>query len=270
MICHYCGYNEPFTKKCKSCGSQFIYSSGTGTQRIEDELAQLFPTARILRMDADTTLSKNSYEINFDKFKKGEYDIMVGTQMIAKGLNFPKVSLIGILNADSSLSLPDFRAGERTFDLLHQVAGRAGRYRDDGKVIIQTTQPMAPAIQMAANNDLEHFYERELAQRKETMFPPFSRLINLSIRGKNEEKVKEATIALGDMASSLSDNDEEIEVFSPSPCLVDKMAGQWRWHVLLRSQSISKLLAFTRNLLSSYLLPSSLHLEIDVDPLSLF
>ena len=123
---------------------------------------------------------------------------------------------------------------------------------------------------MAANNDLEHFYERELAQRKETMFPPFSRLINLSIRGKNEEKVKEATIALGDMASSLSDNDEEIEVFSPSPCLVDKMAGQWRWHVLLRSQSISKLLAFTRNLLSSYLLPSSLHLEIDVDPLSLF
>ena len=154
--------------------------------------------------------------------------------------------------------------------LFRSVAGRAGRYRDDGKVIIQTTQPMAPAIQMAASNDLEHFYERELAQRKETMFPPFSRLINLVIRGKVEEKVKEATMALGEIASNMSDEDEEIEVFSPSPCLIEKAAGQWRWHVLLRSQSISRLLSFTKNLLSSFILPSSLHLEVDVDPTSLF
>ena len=271
LVCHTCGFSQPLVKVCPECGSFDLSPRGYGTENAEEEAAALFPFARIERLDTDVTGgdSEKTQEILSD-FKEGKIDILLGTQMIAKGLNFPKVSLIGILNADSSLSLPDFRAGERTFDLLHQVAGRAGRYRDDGKVIIQTTQPTAPAIQMAANNDLEHFYERELAQRKETMFPPFSRLINLSIRGKNEEKVKEATIALGDMASSLSDNDEEIEVFSPSPCLVDKMAGQWRWHVLLRSQSISKLLAFTRNLLSSYLLPSSLHLEIDVDPLSLF
>ena len=258
-------------KVCPECGSFDISPRGYGTENAEEEARALFPFARIERLDTDITNgdSEKTQEI-LSAFRDGEIDILLGTQMIAKGLNFPKVSLIGILNADSSLALPDFRAGERTFDLLHQVAGRAGRYRDDGKVIIQTTQPTAPAIQMAATNDLEHFYERELSQRKETMFPTFTRLVNLSIRGKMEEKVKEAAMALGDMASNLSDSDEEIEVFSPSPCLVEKMAGQWRWHVLLRSQSISRLLIFTRTLLSSFRLPSSLHLEVDVDPITLF
>ena len=271
LICHTCGFSEPLVKVCPECGSFDISPRGYGTENAEEEARALFPFARIERLDTDITNgdSEKTQEI-LSAFRDGEIDILLGTQMIAKGLNFPKVSLIGILNADSSLALPDFRAGERTFDLLHQVAGRAGRYRDDGKVIIQTTQPTAPAIQMAATNDLEHFYERELSQRKETMFPPFSRLVNLSIRGKMEEKVKEAAMALGDMASTLSDSDEEIEVFSPSPCLIEKMAGQWRWHVLLRSQSISRLLHFTRTLLSSFRLPSSLHLEVDVDPTNLF
>ena len=271
LICHTCGFSEPLVKVCPECGSLDISPRGYGTENAEEEARALFPFSKIERLDTDVTNgdSEKTQEI-LSKFRDGEIDILLGTQMIAKGLNFPKVSLIGILNADSSLALPDFRAGERTFDLLHQVAGRAGRYRDDGKVIIQTTQPMAPAIQMAASNDLEHFYERELAQRKETMFPPFSRLINLVIRGKDEEKVKEATMALGEIASNMSDEDEEIEVFSPSPCLIEKAAGQWRWHVLLRSQSISRLLSFTKNLLSSFILPSSLHLEVDVDPTSLF
>ena len=271
LICHTCGFSEPLVKSCPECGSFDISPRGYGTENAEEEARALFPFANIERLDTDVTGgdSEKTQEI-LSKFKDGEIDILLGTQMIAKGLNFPKVSLIGILNADSSLALPDFRAGERTFDLLHQVAGRAGRYRDDGKVIIQTTQPTAPAIQMAANNDLEHFYERELTQRKETMFPPFSRLINLSIRGKTEEKVREASFALGDMADKMAEEDDEIEVFSPSPCLIEKMAGQYRWHVLLRSQSISRLLSFTRTLLDSFLLPSSLHLEIDVDPINLF
>lgn len=271
LFCHTCGYSSPILKSCPQCHSFDISPRGYGTENAEEEARSLFPFATIERLDTDVTGgdSEKTQEI-LSRFKKGEIDILLGTQMIAKGLNFPLVSLIGILNADSSLSIPDFRAGERTFSLLHQVAGRAGRYRDDGKVIIQTTQPNAPAIQLSAMNDLEHFYERELSQRRETMFPPFSRLVNLSIRGKDGEKVKEAAMALGDMAAKMAENEEEIEVFSPSPCLVEKMAGQWRWHVLLRSMSISHLLSFTRTLLSSFRLPHSLHLETDVDPATLF
>ena len=160
LICHTCGFSEPLVKVCPECGSFDISPRGDGTENAEEEARALFPFARIERLDTDITNgdSEKTQEI-LSAFRDGEIDILLGTQMIAKGLNFPKVSLIGILNADSSLALPDFRAGERTFDLLHQVAGRAGRYRDDGKVIIQTTQPTAPAIQMAATNDLEHFYE---------------------------------------------------------------------------------------------------------------
>lgn len=271
LVCHTCGFSEPLVKKCPECGSMDITPRGYGTENAEEEARALFPFARIARLDTDITGGDGAKtEEILSSFRNGEIDILLGTQMIAKGLNFPTVTLVGILNADSTLSLPDFRAGERTFNLLHQVAGRAGRYRNDGRVIIQTTHPTAPAVQMAALNDLETFYSRELSQRRETMFPPFSRLVNLSIRGKSEEKVREASLALGDIADKLAENDEEIEVFSPSPCLIEKAAGQWRWHVLLRSVNISRLLSFTRTLLSSFRLPSTLHLEIDVDPLNLF
>ncbi|MBQ0072049.1 MAG: primosomal protein N', partial [Spirochaetales bacterium] len=176
--------------------------------------------------------------------------------------------LIGVLNADSTLALPDFRAGERTFDLLHQVAGRAGRYRDDGLVIIQTMQPTAPAILMAAQNDLERFYEMELSQRRETMFPPFTRLVNLTIRGKDEAKVQKASDSLEEAADAVGEGEafRNIEVFSSSPCLIEKQASQYRYHVLLRSNNIAELLTFTRTLLSLYKVPSGVHLEIDVDP----
>ena len=271
LICHTCGFSEPLVKVCPECGSFDISPRGYGTENAEEEARALFPFARIERLDTDITNgdSEKTQEI-LSAFRDGEIDILLGTQMIAKGLNFPKVSLIGILNADSSLALPDFRAGERTFDLLHQVAGRAGRYRDDGKVIIQTTQPTAPPIQAAAQNDLETFYDREISERRETLFPPFSRLVNLTIRGKSEDKVREATEALGEIADKEAEGADEIEVFSPSPCLVEKMAGQWRWHVLLRSTDISALLSFSRKLLDIFRLPSSLHLEVDVDPMNLF
>ncbi|MGN1163832.1 MAG: primosomal protein N' [Candidatus Ornithospirochaeta sp.] len=270
IACHLCGYSSPLSRVCPECGSTDIAPRGYGTENVEEEARALFPFARIERLDTDVTGgdSEKTREI-LESFRKGDVDILLGTQMIAKGLNFPKVSLVGILNADSSLSMPDFRAGERTFDILLQVAGRAGRYRDDGVVIIQTRQPNAPAIALAARNEQERFYEVELSSRRETMFPPFTRLVNLTIRGKDEEKTKAAAEALGAIADKEAEDNDEIEVFSASPSLVEKMAGQWRWHVLLRSGSISALLSFAHRLLSTFRLPSSLHLEVDVDPLNL-
>ena len=270
MTCHLCGYTSSLPKECPDCGSREIAPRGYGTENVEEEARALFPFASIVRLDTDVTGgdSEKTREI-LESFRKGEIDILLGTQMIAKGLNFPKVSLVGILNADSSLSIPDFRAGERTFDILVQVAGRAGRYRDDGLVLIQTRQPTAPAIALAARNEQERFCEVELSHRRETMFPPFSRLINLTVRGKDEEKTKEAAEALGAIADNMAQENDDIEVFSASPSLVEKMAGQWRWHVLLRSGSISSLLSFARNLLSTFRLPGGLHLEVDVDPLNL-
>ncbi len=270
LVCHTCGYSTSPLKACPECGSRDLSPSGFGTEMAEEEVRQLFPKARIERLDTDITKgSKDKSREILDDFREGKIDILLGTQMIAKGLNFPLVSLVGIINADSSLSLPDFRAGERTFDLLYQVAGRAGRYSSDGKVIIQTRQPNAPAVAYVALNKVEDFYDRELSERRGTLFPPYTRLVNLTVRSKSEERAKETAENLEKTAIELSRDREDIEIFSASACLIEKVAQQWRYHVLLRSESISHLLSFTKNLVNSFTVPSSVHLEIDVDPASL-
>lgn len=269
LVCHTCGYSTPLIKSCPICNSRDLIPSGFGTELAEEEVRSLFPTARIERLDTDRVSGdKEKVGEIIERFKNGEIDILLGTQMIAKGLNFPLLKLVGVLNADSSLSLPDFRAGEHTFSLLHQVAGRAGRYSDDGKVIVQTTQPLARAITALSTNNVEYFYDRELSERREIIFPPYSRLVNLTIRGKNEERVKEASLLLERKADEINDS-EDVEVFASSPCLVEKMAGQFRYHVLLRSTRIGELLSFTSYLLQLYKLPYGLHIEVDVDPLSI-
>lgn len=269
LVCHTCGYSTPLLKTCPKCRSRDLMPSGFGTEMAEEEVRQLFPSKRIERLDTDSVNGdKEKVRAVLEDFREGRIDILLGTQMIAKGLNFPLVSLVGVLNADSSLALPDFRAGERTFDLLYQVAGRAGRYRDDGLVIIQTRQSSAPAISKVALNKVEEFYDAELSERRETGFPPYSRLVNLTIRSRSEEKAKESAEKLEKLAVSLSPSFEDIEIFSASPCLIEKMANQWRYHVLLRSSRIGELLAFTRKLTSEYKVPYSVHLEIDVDPQS--
>ena len=272
LVCHTCGYSEPLVKVCPECQSRDLSPHGFGTENIEEEARALFPYARIARLDTDIAQSgKGKTQEILHGFRDGRIDILLGTQMIAKGLNFPFVSLIGVLNADSSLAIPDFRASERTFDLLHQVAGRAGRYRDDGFVIVQTTQPFASAITAVAENDLEMFYKKELAERKATGFPPFSRLLNLTFRGKNEEKVRLAAEELGNEAYNLEERGgyDDIEIFSPSPCLIEKKAQYFRYHILLRSGSAAALLRFAHELLSSFKVPSSVYIEIDMDPVSL-
>ncbi len=269
LVCHTCGYSTPLLKTCPKCRSRDLMPSGFGTEMAEEEVRQLFPSKRIERLDTDSVNGdKTKVQAVLEDFREGRIDILLGTQMIAKGLNFPLVSLVGVLNADSSLALPDFRAGERTFDLLYQVAGRAGRYRDDGLVIIQTRQSSAPAISKVALNKVEEFYDAELSERRETGFPPYSRLVNLTLRSRSEEKAKESADKLEKLAVSLSNGFEDIEIFSASPCLIEKMANQWRYHVLLRCTRIGELLAFTRKLTSEYKIPYSVHLEIDVDPQS--
>ena len=267
LMCHTCGYSTPLIRSCPECGSTELYPSGFGTEMAEEEVRQLFPSSRIERLDTDTARGDRdrTREVLSD-FREGKIDILLGTQMIAKGLNFPLVSLVGIINADSTLSLPDFRAGERTFDLLYQVAGRAGRYHDDGLVIIQTRQPSAGSITKVAENRVEDFYDGELTERRETRFPPFTRLVNLTLRSKNEDRARESAETLERDAVTLSSSFDDIEIFSASPCLIEKQAQQWRYHVLLRSESISCLLAFTKKLVNEYKVPSGVHLEIDVDP----
>ena len=270
LICHTCGYKSGIIKACPVCRNRDLVPSGFGTEAAEDEIRQLFPLTKIERVDTDTTKGdKEKTKKILSDFRDGKIDILLGTQMIAKGLNFPLVSLVGIINADSSLALPDFRAGEKTFDMLYQVAGRAGRYRDDGKVIIQTRHPGAHSIVSVALNNVEDFFDRELTERAETGFPPFSRLVNLTLRSKNKDKAEEVSENLYAIICSRLTQDDDIEAFSPSPCLIEKLAQQWRFHVLLRAKSIAHLLSFTKEILSAFRVPSSVYLEIDVDPVGI-
>ncbi len=190
MVCHYCGHSEPPLRVCPVCGSLDVMYAGFGTEQVEAEVGRLFPDYKTARLDADVaSSSRNNVRLVLDAFRRGETQILLGTQMIAKGLNFPNVRLVGIVMADSSLMLPDFRADERTFSLLMQVSGRSGRSSGDGEVVIQTSQPDAPAIRMACEYDSASFYSRELAARRETGFPPFSRMVNILFRGENRDLV---------------------------------------------------------------------------------
>lgn len=185
LMCHYCGYSEEYTEVCKECGSKAVKYSGVGTQKIEEELERMFPAARILRMDADTTLSRNAYSEKLGAFSKGEYDIMLGTQMVAKGLDFPNVSLVGIISVDQQLCNDDFRSSEKTFDLLTQVIGRAGRGDVKGKAMLQTVLPDNDIISLAAKQDYDGFYKMETAVRRAMVYPPFCNLCVLTFTSEN-------------------------------------------------------------------------------------
>ena len=173
-MCHYCGYSVPYRTECPTCHSHSLRLSGTGTQRAEVEIAEIFPHARILRMDTDTTMTRSSHEKKLTAFADGEYDILVGTQMVAKGLDFPNVTLVGVLNADHMLYLDDYRSYENTFSLLTQVVGRSGRGKDKGRAIIQTFTPENPIITLAASQDYDAFYNAEIGIRKAMLYPPFA------------------------------------------------------------------------------------------------
>lgn len=278
LVCHYCNFRQPPPDICPQCNSSYMKYFGIGTEKVESEIARFFPEARIIRMDADATSKKGSHERILNEFKNHNVDILIGTQMIAKGLDFPKVTLVGVVNADVTLNLPDFRASERTFNLLTQVAGRAGRGEEGGEVIIQTYAPEHYAILAASKHDYEKFYEEEIKSRKELLFPPYRHLIRLTMRSRSETRTIEAAQNLKDILANgltsrktdkLSQKDSDIELIGPAPSPVSKIRGFFRWNILIKGKNRSQMCEYLKYALKGYRKPSGMFLAIDVDPMSL-
>jgi primosomal protein N' (replication factor Y) len=267
LQCHYCGHRSPPPEKCPSCSADTIHYWGTGTQRVEEEVRQKFPEIRIGRMDSDSVRRAGGHESILSAFRDGELDILLGTQMVAKGLDFPNVTVVGVVNADVALSLPDFRANERTFQLLTQVAGRAGRGPKGGEVFVQTFQPQHLAIQLAAKHDYESFAQDELATRKARGYPPFGRLARIIVRSQSRQKAAEAIQA---MAGRLIEPTRiaGIQMLGPQPCPLAKLSRFWRFHILLKAPTARALLHLWDHLRADLSPPGGVQMAIDVDPQS--
>ncbi|WP_312641672.1 primosomal protein N' [Hydrogenoanaerobacterium sp.] len=237
LMCHYCGYSRDLAQKCGVCGSEYVKYAGAGTQKLEDELKMLFPSARILRMDADTTMAKHAYEESFKRFASGDYDIMVGTQMVAKGLNFPNVTLVGVLAADSTLFGDNFKSEERTFSLLTQVVGRSGRGELHGRAYIQTHFPENEIFTLAAQQDYERFYENEIATRKIMLYPPFCQMCAVGFSGENEHEVISAA---QNFQNSLTETakrhypDLPLRILGVTPNTVLRVSGKFRYKIIIK------------------------------------
>lgn len=273
MICHYCGYSEELREQCPECGSVDMSIAGFGTEKVEEEVKKLFPSAVVARLDTDVAVKdKEAVKRIISDFKEGKIDILLGTQMVAKGLNFPTVKLVGVILADSTLSIPDFRSEERTYALLEQVAGRCGRYSPDGHVIIQTYRVDDNAINAVRNHTGEKFYESELEVRRLLDYPPFSRLIALTARSRAEEKAKEAVEAIGEMINRILETLEDRKqsrIIGIQPCIIAKRSSSYRYQILLSGHDIRLLCRIVSKALSLYKTPSSVYVEVDVDPLQL-
>jgi primosomal protein N' (replication factor Y) len=268
-VCHYCGYSAAPPGACPQCGSLEAGFRGFGTEMIEEEVRRTFPDLKIERVDTDAVAKKGSLENILNEFRRGNIDILLGTQMVAKGLNFPGVRLVGVVLADTGLHLPDFRAAERTFSLIVQVAGRAGRYFPDGKVIVQTLRPNDPAIARACTLEVEGFYSTELKAREALYFPPYSRLIRFTIRSGEERRADAAVSRLAAIASPLIP--KGADVLGPAECPIGVIAGNYRRQLILRGNSMGPLHAAAAAVLSRYEKgkDSRTYLEVDVDPVSL-
>ena len=266
MNCHYCGFSKDIPQVCPNCKSRSIRYYGTGTQKAYDELAELFPQARILRMDVDTTRKKGSHQALLDQFGRGEADILLGTQMIAKGLDFPNVTLVGVLNADTALNLPDFRSSERTFQLLTQVAGRAGRAEKAGQVLIQSYNPQHYAIRFAKDQDYEGFYAYEMGIRRQLGYPPYYFTIGITLSHKKEEEVvKRAYEVMSVLRSGLS---ETSKILGPTPKPIARTHNLYHYQILIKYRledelgpTLNRVLALTQERENS-----ELRLSIDHEP----
>jgi primosomal protein N' (replication factor Y) len=266
LRCHVCGGWAPLPARCPTCGSSALSCEGTGTQRAEAALRSCFPRARILRMDADSTSRRHSHDDLLAAFRRQEADILLGTQMIAKGLDFPNVTLVGVLNADASLNRPDFRAAERTFQLISQVAGRAGRAELPGEVFIQTRDPSLPVLKFAAAGDFEGFAAAECAERRAYWYPPFCHLALVVFSGEDAAAVETWTrMYATSFASFARRAPSRFEAGEPVPCAVEKAAGRYRWQIVLRAASVGSLLSAWRWLTAARPVPKGLRATLDVD-----
>ena len=273
LRCHYCGRAERLPPACPSCGEHDLRQLGAGTQRVEEEIAAVFPDARLLRMDLDTTSRRGAHRRLLDRFGRGEADILLGTQMVAKGLDFPRVTLVGVVEADTGMLLPDFRASERTFALLAQVAGRAGRHDLEGEVILQTRNPDHPAVRFALAHDVAGFQQHELADRRALGYPPFGRLIGAEVKGPDEASTRrlaeQFTRALDHEAQKIAG----AMTLGPVAAFVGRVQRQWRFHTLLKAPRTvphAILAEAVRRAVASAPPPSGHRVNVDVDPVGLY
>jgi len=267
LRCHYCGAERKLLPSCTGCGASNLWFGGVGIQRVEREVARIFPAARIARLDFDATRKRGSAASILGAFRAGETDFLLGTQMVAKGFDFPMVTLVGIIVADLQLYLPDFRAAERTFQLLTQVAGRAGRGERAGEVILQTYDPDHPALRCAAAQDFERFYELEAAERRELRYPPFGHLVEIEVRGKRKERVIREAGALRESLIRLA-RGLDVELLGPAPKPIARIQGTERWHILVRAGSRKVMQSLLKSALPALRArrPSGIRVSVDVDP----
>lgn len=262
LLCHYCGLKTPMPKTCAACGDSRLKTTGIGIQQAEEYIRSVFPAARVTRMDADTMRGKDAYNKMYNSMQNGEIDIVIGTQMLAKGLDNPRVRLVGVLDADIGLALPDFRAEERTFQLLMQVLGRAGRQGDDSTVVIQTWMPEAPSIHFAATQDLEGFYEYLLGQRRDYHYPPFAKIIKLTLRAKTAEDAEKAASEMVTLLEKIHQEiggNDSLEIMH-APAYIAKQQGTFVHHIILKGDA-------PRKIVEAANLPRTL--KIDIDPMTL-
>jgi primosomal protein N' (replication factor Y) len=275
MVCHHCGREQPALTVCPECGGTNVGFFGAGTERIEGEIKELFADVPITRMDSDTTTGKDSHRKKLVAFKEGQGGILLGTQMIAKGLDFPDVTLVGIVNADTALNLPDFRAGERTFQLMMQVGGRAGRGTRPGRVLVQTYNPENYAVRALVKGDFDSFYEQEITLREALDYPPFSELINIGLSGGGELRVEETAEKIAETLRAAADSGELAgvkEILGPAPAPISRVKNRWRWHIVLKTDGSDAPRHFLRDRLrvpSTKNKKDAVAVIFDVDPVSL-
>ena len=267
LSCHLCGHTAAVPKKCPACGKDSLIYAGFGTEKVESTVSHIFPKATVRRMDADSMTRKEAYRETLRSFRTGQVDILVGTQMIAKGLHFPNVTLVGIINADLSLHLPDFRAGERTFQLLTQVAGRAGRGETPGEVFVQTYTPFSPSIQFARHHDFTGYFQQELEFRERCDFPPFKHAILITVRSAHEGRAKLSAETLKRRLKEALP--EEFLLGDATPAPLEKLQGQFRFHILIRGEAIMRLSRLVRETLDKLPFPEDVTVTVDVDPYQL-
>jgi primosomal protein N' (replication factor Y) len=273
LRCHYCGFSQNAPDLCPQCRGASLESLGVGTEQVEEALRRLIPEARVARLDRDTTSRRGTLAHLLSAWRKNEIDVLVGTQMVTKGHDIPGVTLVGVLLADVSLNLPDFRAAERTFQLLTQVAGRAGRGRENGRVIIQTYRPQHYSVHLAASHDFPRFAARELHYREALSYPPFIRMVNIRLEGLDQDRVKSLAEYLAQALRSLCQEQKEAPVLlGPAPAPVERLKGRYRWHLLLKSRESHTLHTLVRKG-KEMILPRAkaqgIRVIVDVDPYSM-
>lgn len=272
FTCHHCGYSKNASEVCPACHSPFLRQFGMGTQRVEEETRELFPDARTLRLDSDITAKKGASEVIFRQFAAGEADILIGTQMIAKGIDIERVTLVGVIAADAAFNLPDYRSLERGFQLLTQVSGRAGRGHSPGSVVLQTFNPDMPALDLARKQDYQAFITEELQCRKDFSYPPFSELIRIVVAALDDNTARSEIDMMAEELSNYLDDlvsADAARILGPAPCLVEKLKNYYRYHLLIKNLGGDTVRTCVGTFLKSRRRPAAVRFTIDIDPVDL-